>query len=209
MDAWVQTNPQPIVRPAVDWFLRGIEIEWVRWEGFDKEPGPIDIDQIRPGDVLVVDPIKGGLLAGTWDPSSREPVSDLGDAAQLAYGRRATLRLDRHLPGMGDAPTPAATEEADAPAEERIEQWLRERAAAPDGHPAWLTQAADRLRGSRFELRAVWPLPGATGGRDGPLALEVADRFWRLLARYGYHGLAWLEAILRLADHQQSAAEAE
>lgn len=66
--------------------------------------------------------------------------------------------------------------------------------ADPDPQPV-----SYRLDGRRLEAHSDLA--------EGPLALDMAERFWRLVGRYGYYGLAWLETILRLADHRQSAEE--
>ena len=367
-----------------------IESRWVRWAGAADGTEQVAVNDIRPGDVLIASPDLRGLTRGTWDPSSSEETADLGDQAQLAYGRRATMRLDPHLPYIGLPPTPADEAHADRPVGGRIAEWLEDWSVEPS-HPDWIRETVIRLgsdfeaipvglgaeehdsyyilverhpktkrtlvdpgaidsetdawsetctgaalcahlegvgeragdiakrldlpieieddlrlagrihdlgkvdrrfqlqltggdpvtlemldeplakslpgaprvqcypKGMRHELASValiesneavvqsahdkdlvlhlvathhgWarPLPPIIEDSNpqelsytfkdhsmvadsdlagSPLALSMADRFWCLVGRYGYHGLAWLEAILRLADHQQSAAEA-
>lgn len=224
LDAWTQTNPEPVVQPSVEWFLHGIDqgrtsdvsifwrwdrsgevlrlvpprqaeflpvpinaakswlldndevdvadvdqgaepdpdipmppgndTDWVRWEGFDKAPERVGVNEIRPGDILIVDPCRGGLRAGTWDPSSKDPVTDLGDAAQVAYGRKATLRLDPRLPGMVSPPLPSGEAEAVLPVHERIEEWLRTWTAETGQRRDWITETSERL-GDNFEVTLI------------------------------------------------------
>jgi CRISPR-associated endonuclease/helicase Cas3 len=58
-----------------------------------------------------------------------------------------------------------------------------------------------------FTLRA--DLPTRPESALSPLHAGWVDLFWRLVRRYGYWGLAYLETLLVLADHRQSEAERE
>ncbi len=224
MDAWVQTCPEPLVQPTLDWFLHGIdqngpadvsilwrwdrsaealrlvpprqaefmqipiaaakawlaaseEVDiadvgqlseavdarapegsctkrWVRWAGFSSGVEHLAVKDIRPGDVLVIDPKEGGMSAETWDPSSSDAVEDLGDAAQCAYGLRATLRLDSRLSYVNSPPRPSDDTDEGVTATERIATWLEEQTKEPNQQFDWIREIVEKLRKS-FDLASV------------------------------------------------------
>jgi CRISPR-associated endonuclease/helicase Cas3 len=102
----------------------------LRWLGDESER--VSADELRPGDVLVVDVTRGGLADDSFDPDSEAEVIDLGDLAQLRGRGIASLRLDPRalrvwgLPEdvLAAMPVPVSDEEA-GELRERVHEWLR------------------------------------------------------------------------------------
>ena len=126
------------------------------WRGFGDEPKRVtDVSSIRPGDVLLLDPSEGGISAETWDPNSTEPVDDLGDKAQEAYGRRVALRLDKRI--YSDASDLIANEDDVDTTRERINNWLQQTRANPS--EIWLANVCKRLITDGFSLNVSESAP--------------------------------------------------
>lgn len=143
--------------------------QWCRWRGHDTAPESVRIDEIQPGDLLIVDPSRGGLSQGSWDPHAATEVADLGDAAQTESGERFTLRLDSRLwpCSMPEPPSPSPDIEADRT---RIVGWL-EQAADHEGASDRIRTAANRLAAEHSMHRigdAYYVLCNTTG-------LDAAD----------------------------------
>jgi CRISPR-associated endonuclease/helicase Cas3 len=113
------------------------ELRALRWLGDDS--AEVSPEQLCPGDVLVLDAAHGGLWRASFDPGSSEPVTDLGDLAQLRGRGVATVRLVREALAAWGLPaemldTVPAERPEDPPDErdERVGAWL---AQWPDHAP--------------------------------------------------------------------------
>lgn len=128
----------------------------LRWRGDDSEP--IRPDQVRRGDVLVLDAARGGLWQASFDPRSKDPVVDLGALAQLRGRGVATVRLARDAlagwqlpPAVLDAmPTPQRDEQPED-LEARVEAWL---ALWPDDRPREFLGSDAEWRAARSALQS-------------------------------------------------------
>lgn len=74
----------------------------VRWRGNESDDtGIIPPNDVRPGDTIVVPARFGGIRYGNFDPTSDEPVSDIGDFVQWQQRGRAVLRLHPRVLAFG------------------------------------------------------------------------------------------------------------
>jgi CRISPR-associated endonuclease/helicase Cas3 len=123
----------------------------MRWDGENSQL--VTAEEIRPGDILVVDSSRGGITAGSFDPESEVPVTDLGDLAQLRSRGTASLRVSGQelavwqLPEDAIARLPHPTNGEEDPAETRecIAQWLAELPAATIAGGPFRTGEWERL----------------------------------------------------------------
>ena len=115
---------------------------------------------------LVVPITYGGLRCGTWDPSSKEIVLDLGDRARWEQTRRPTLRLHPTLMALGwPTPPQPATDDAEDDERDRVAEWLT--AMALVVVPPWLGEVLLAMRSDRRRPPAIVRLEAAVLDESG------------------------------------------
>ncbi len=148
--------------------------------------------------------LRGGELAGPDDPLLAKSAT----AADDRWGRRRAMdragypRGERHEMLSVALVEPAATLRALAGDWELVLHLVA-------SHHGWARPFApvildDRPVDVMCDVRDVGLSASSDHGR-ARLDAGIPQRFWALTRRYGWFGLAWLEAILRLADHRGSA----
>ncbi len=171
-------------------------------------------------------------LAGEWHDAGKADVrfqrwlhggsefKALAQAAPLAKSAtrisgRLAMRLAREraeypIGGRHELTSLALMKSAGAPLAARASDWLlvqhliathhgycRPLAPwTPDSNPVEITFSRDGITCEGSSAHALARLDSG-----------IVELFWKMVRRYGWWGLAWFEALLRLADHRQSERE--
>lgn len=133
----------------------------------------VEAEQIRPGDVLVVPTLRGGLDEFGWAPASRATVLDVSEVAALHRGL-PVLRLDQQLPWRLGLSSDAAIRLRDRFADLR-------RSVSEDAGNGGTDEASDECVSALIArlIRDAHPDTASTTGSD------AADRLERI------EGLTW------------------
>jgi CRISPR-associated endonuclease/helicase Cas3 len=150
--------------------------------------------------------LRGGVVATGSQPLAKSvvPAAD--------YQRRRRIeRAAGYPPGTRHELATVALVEHDQQLQDQAHDWdlVLHLIASHHGYarpfvPVSVDPKPQQLR-AQIDGRVV-----ETCSDHGLLRLDsgVSQRFWRCVRRYGWYGLAWLEAVLRLADHRASEERA-
>lgn len=134
----------------------------LRWAGADTDL--VTVQDIRPGDTLVIPAARGGLRRSNWDTGSTAAVPDLGDRAQVAAGLAPVLRLHAgviapHVDRPETVPMPPLPVDPDSDiydaAATDIAAWLQSvRSAGPTPWLAGICQSLSSVAGQEVVVAA-------------------------------------------------------
>ncbi|MGH4001072.1 MAG: type I-G CRISPR-associated helicase/endonuclease Cas3g [Pseudonocardiaceae bacterium] len=162
-----------------------------------------DLGKVDPRFQLI---LRGGEVVGESEPLAKSVVP-AGDYRR----RRRAEQAARYPTGTRHELASVALVEHDRELQDRANDWdlVLHLIASHHGHarpfvPVSLDQEPEQLR-AELTGRVL-----QASSDHGLLRLDsgVPQRFWRCVRRYGWYGLAWLEAVLRLADHRASEERA-